>query len=95
MNVISSQQIEETDYFIALGKIDRNNPGLNNKMVQQMLLKRSSREAITHQLVLFRNGKNLESTLNKNQLGIFNELVEKETNQKDNTTNDETENPTI
>jgi len=78
MNIISSETIQGTNTYIELGKINPNNPGLNNKMLQQMLLKRSSREAITHQMVLWRNGKDLENILSKNQQSVLQELIDAE-----------------
>ena len=78
MNIISVEAIQSTKAYIELGKTDLKHPGLNNKMLQQMLLKRSSREAITHQMVLWRNGKNLENILSKNQQLVFEELIEAE-----------------
>jgi len=82
MNIISSETIQRTNTYIELGKINPNNPGLNNKMLQQMLLKRNSREAITHQMVLWRNGKDLENILSKNQQSVLQELIEAEIGEK-------------
>jgi hypothetical protein len=52
-------------------------------MLQQMLLKRSSRETITHQMVLWRNGKELENILSKNQQSVLEELIEAEIGEND------------
>lgn len=78
MNLIPTETIESTYTYIMLGKSDPKHPVLNNKLHQQMLVKRASREAITHQLILWRNGKELEPILNKYQLAILNELIEAE-----------------
>jgi hypothetical protein len=82
MNIISVETIQATQTYIELGKDDLKHPGLNNKMLQQMLLKRSSREAITHQMVLWRNGRDLENILSKNQQSVLQELIDSEINQK-------------
>jgi hypothetical protein len=82
MNIISVEKIQATKTYIELGKDDLKHPGLNNKMLQQMLLKRSSREAITHQMVLWRNGRDLENILSKNQQSVLQELIDSEINQK-------------
>lgn len=84
-NLISTEAIQNTKTYIELGKINPNNPGLNNKMLQQMLLKRSSREAITHQMVLWRNGKDLENILSKNQQSVLQELIDAEIGENDKT----------
>ena len=81
-NLISTEAIQGTKTYIELGKINKNHPGLNNKMQQQMLLKRSSREAITHQMILWRNNMPLEPTLSKNQSLILQELIEAEKDAK-------------
>ena len=87
MNIISVETIQATKAYIELGKTDLKHPGLNNKMLQQMLLKRSSREAITHQMVLWRNGKDLENILSKNQQSVLEELIEAEIAEKQQKTN--------
>jgi hypothetical protein len=79
MNTISSEAIQKTEAYIKLGESDFK--GLNNKMLQQMLLKRPSREAITHQMVLWRNGKELESILSKSQQLVLEELISLEIQQ--------------
>lgn len=82
MNLISTEKIQSTFTYIQLGKIDPKHPGLNNKMQQQMLLKRASRELLTHQLILHRNGKPIEPVLNRYQLAVLNELIEAEKDEK-------------
>ena len=47
-----------------------------------MLLKRASREAITHQMILWRNNMPFENTLSKNQSLILQELIEVEKDAK-------------
>jgi len=81
-NLISTEAIQNTKTYIELGKINPNHPGLNNKMQQQMLLKRASREAITHQMILWRNNMPFENTLSKNQSLILQELIEAEKDAK-------------
>lgn len=76
--VISAEQIENTKIFKELGKIDPKHPGLNNKLHQNSLLKRKSRQDITHQLILWRNGKEIEPTLSKYQGLVLEELIEAE-----------------
>ncbi len=82
MNLISAETIQSTLTYINLGIVNPKHPGLNNKMQQQMLLKRQSRELITHQMVLWRNGRDLEQTLSKNQLSVLQELIEAEIDEK-------------
>ena len=75
--VISAEQIENTKIFKELGKIDLKHPVLNNKLHQNSLLKRKSREEITHVLLVYKNTGVIEPILSKYQLLVFQELAEK------------------
>jgi len=83
MNLISTETIQSTFTYINLGKIDPKHPGLNNRMVQQMLLKRTRREAMSHQMTLWRNGMAMEPVLSKNELLVLGELMEAEIAEND------------
>lgn len=78
INVISVEQIEATKIFKELGKINPKHPGLNNKLHQNSLIKRKSREEITHVLLVYKNTGIIEPILSKYQLLVFQELAEKE-----------------
>jgi len=74
MEIITAETIQSTYTYIMLGQVSKSHPALNNKMIQDMLTKRKSREMITHQLVLHRNGKPLEPILSQYQFAICQEL---------------------
>ena len=78
MILISAEVIQNTRTYIKLGNANPKHPGLNNKIHQQMLIKRKSREDITHQMILWRNGKEIEPVLSKYQQEILMELIEAE-----------------
>jgi len=76
MQTISTETIQSTYTYIMLGQVSKSHPSLNNKMVQETLLKRKSREQITHQVNLHLNGKPLEPILSKYQLAICQEIID-------------------
>jgi len=76
-NMISSEEIQETEVYKNLGKIDPNHPHLNNKITQTLLLKRQSRELITNGVNVWKNTGVIPSNVTGHQLKIVNELIEK------------------
>ena len=76
-NMISSEEVQETEVYKNLGKIDPNHPHLNNKINQTLLLKRQSRELITNGVNVWKNTGVIPSNVTGHQLKIVNELIEK------------------
>jgi hypothetical protein len=76
-NMISSEEIQETEVYKNLGKIDPNHPHLNNKINQTLLLKRQSRELITHGVNVWKNTGVIPTNVTGHQLKVVNELIEK------------------
>lgn len=76
-NMISSEEVQETEFYKKLGEVDPNHPHLNNKITQTLLLKRQSRELITHGVSVWKNTGVIPSNVTGNQLKIVNELIEK------------------
>lgn len=76
-NMISAEEIQETEVYKNLGKIDPNHPHLNNKITQTLLLKRQSRELITNGLNVWKNTGVIPSNVTGHQLKIVNELIKK------------------
>lgn len=76
-NMISSEEIQETEVYKNLGKIDPNHPHLNNKINQTLLLKRQSRELITHGVNVWKNTGVIPTNVTGHQLKIVNELIDK------------------
>ena len=76
-NMISSEEIQETDVYKKLGETDPKHPHLNNKITQTLLLKRQSRELITHGVNVWKNTGVIPTNVTGHQLKIVNELIEK------------------
>ena len=76
-NMISSEEIQETEVYKKLGEIDPNHPHLNNKINQTLLLKRQSRELITNGVNVWKNTGVIPSNVTGHQLKVVNELIEK------------------
>ncbi len=76
-NMISSEEIQETEVYKKLGEIDPKHPHLNNKITQTLLLKRQSRELITHGVNVWKNTGVIPSNVTGHQLKIVNELIDK------------------
>jgi len=73
---ISTSVIQSTYTFIMLGESTKSNPKLNNKITQQMLLKRKTREKITHVFNVYKNTGVMESILTNYELAICQELID-------------------
>jgi len=76
-NMISSEEIQETDVYKKLGETDPKHPHLNNKITQTLLLKRQSRELITHGVNVWKNTGVIPTNVTGHQLKIVNELIDK------------------
>lgn len=76
-NMISIEEIQETDVYKKLGESDPKHPHLNNKINQTLLLKRQSRELITHGLNVWKNAGSIPANITGYQLKVVNELIEK------------------
>jgi len=76
-NMISSEEIQETEIYKKLGETDPKHPHLNNKITQTLLLKRQSRELITHGVNVWKNTGVIPSNVTGHQLKIVNELIDK------------------
>jgi len=76
MQTITTEMIQSTNTFIKLGEFAKN--GLNNKIAQQMLLKRKSVEDIKHCYTVWKNTGVIQTILSKYQLAVLQELIEKE-----------------
>lgn len=76
-NMISTEEIQETEVYKNLGKIDPNHPHLNNKITQTLLLKRQSRELITNGVNVWKNTGVIPSNVTGHQLKIVNELIKR------------------
>lgn len=76
-NMISSEEIQETEVYRKLGEIDPNHPHLNNKITQTLLLKRQSLELITYGINVWKNTGVIPSNVTGHQLKIVNELIKK------------------
>jgi transcriptional regulator with XRE-family HTH domain len=75
-NIVSSDLIESTNTFINLSKVDPKTPFLNNKVHQQLLVKRQSREMITNGLNVFRNTGKIPDNISGYQLKILKDIIE-------------------
>jgi transcriptional regulator with XRE-family HTH domain len=82
-NMISIEEIQETDVYKKLGEVDPKHPHLNNKINQTLLLKRQSRELITHGLNVWKNTNKIPANITGYQLKVVNELIEKLKNNSD------------
>ncbi len=76
-NMISSEEVQETEVYKKLGEVDPNHPHLNNKITQKLLLKRQSLELITYGVNVWKNTGKVPNNVTGHQLKIVNELIEK------------------
>ena len=74
-NTISVEKIQKTETYKNLGKVNANNPLLNKKLHQEMLLKRESRKQLTHAFIMLKTTGIVDTTLNMHQLGVLKELA--------------------
>lgn len=73
---ITTETIQGTFAYIKLGESIPGKPLLNNKMQQSALLKRDSRQKITHALIVYNSTGSIPNTISGNQLSVLNELIE-------------------
>lgn len=73
---ITTETIQGTFTYIKLGEPIPGKPLLNNKMQQSALLKRDSRQKITHALIVYNSTGSIPNTISGNQLSVLNELIE-------------------
>lgn len=75
---ITPELIQSTFTYINLGKEIPGKPFLNNRMQQSALLRRDSRQKITHALIVFNSTGTIPNTISGNQLSVLKELIEAE-----------------
>lgn len=72
---VTVEQIQKTETYKGLGKINEKNPLLNKKMHAELLVRRESRKQITHAFIMLKSTGVIDSTLNQYQLGVLKELA--------------------
>lgn len=75
---ITPELIQNTYTYIKLGEEIPGKPFLNNRMQQQSLLRRDSRQKITHALIVYNSTGEIPNTISGHQLLVLKELIEAE-----------------